>query len=61
MEVCLNDGKVSNLLFVADADEFVCFHSGLTLHMTSFLSYRDGIWVQQVAQYSLLDCCFTEI
>ena len=41
---------------------FVClFDLGLTSLSTIFQSYRDGVWMWQGAQCSLLECCLTEI
>ena len=40
----------------------VClFYSGFTSLWTIFQSYRDGEWMWQGAQCSLLECCLTEI
>ena len=42
--------------------KFVClFDLGLTSLSTIFQSYRDGVWMWQGAQCSLLECCLTEI
>ena len=41
---------------------FVClFYSDFTSRSTIFQSYRDGVWMWQGAQCSLLECCLTEI
>ena len=41
---------------------FVClFDLGLTSLSTIFQSYRDGVWIWQGAQCSLLECCLTDI
>ena len=41
---------------------FVClFYSGFTSLSTIFQSYRDGVWMWQGAQCSLVECCLTEI
>ena len=37
------------------------FDLGLTSLSTIFQSYRDGVWMWQGAQCSLLECCLTEI
>ena len=37
---------------------FVCFIQSLS---TIFQSYREGVWMWQGAQCSLLECCLTEI
>ena len=40
----------------------VClFDLGLTSLSAIFQSYRDGVWMWQGAQCSLLECCLTEI
>ena len=42
--------------------QLVClFYSGFTSLSTLFQSYRDGFWMWQGAQCSLLECCLTEI
>ena len=40
---------------------FVCLFFGLNVASTIFQSYRDGVWMWQGAQCSLLECCLTEI
>ena len=41
---------------------FVClFDLDLTSLSTIFQSYRDGVWMWQGAECSLLECCLTEI
>ena len=40
---------------------FCLFDLGLTSLSTIFQSYRDGVWMWQGAQCSLLECCLTEI
>ena len=37
------------------------FDLGLTSLSTIFQSYRDGVWMWQGAQCSLLECCLTQI
>ena len=41
---------------------WVClFYSGFLSLSTIFLLFRDGVWMWQAAQCSLLECCLTEI
>ena len=40
---------------------FCLIDLGLTSLSTIFQSYRDGVWMWQGAQCSLLECCLTEI
>ena len=46
-------------LGVLSAFNFVWF--GLNVAFNLFQSYRDGVWMWQGAQCSLLECCLTEI
>ena len=52
----------SCFIFLHCLNMSVClFDLGLTSLSTIFQSYRDGIWLWQGAQCSLLECCLTEI
>ena len=46
---------------LAKQKSFVLFDLGLTSLSTIFQSYRDGVWMWQGAQCSLLECCLIEI
>ena len=49
-----------NTLWTNPGDDFL-FDLGLTSLSTTFQSYRNGVWMWQGAQCSLLECCLTEI
>ena len=55
LDCALGQGYVSVRL------ELFFFDLGLTSLSTIFQSYRDGVWMWQGAQCSLLECCLTEI
>ena len=54
--------SADNKLVIFFFPRFVClFDLGLTSLSTIFQSYRDGVWLWQGAQCSLLECCLNEI
>ena len=53
--------SVDRLFQRKSINEQSLFDLGLTLLSTIFQSYRDGVWMWQGAQCSLLECCLTEI
>ena len=58
----LEQSRIDSHLVMMYKILFVClFDLGLTSLSTIFQSYRDGVWIWQGAQCSLLECCLTEI
>ena len=59
---CCSDGKIYTYTMWCTCKTIVdLFDLGLTSLSTIFQSYRDGVWMWQGAQCSLLECCLTEI
>ena len=48
-------------VYTVTAFSYIFFYLGITSLSTIFQSYRDGVWMLQGAQRSLLECCLTEI
>ena len=61
MDVCVLCREIFCFILVGSLCLFVClFDLGLTSLSTIFQSYRDGVWMWQGAQCSLLECCLTD-